>query len=180
MATVLSIRIVSVLQFTSVLCPFPLQRLQHYMVDDEVTHATVKLAGVMPGDLVLEVGPGTGVLTQALLDAGAHVLAIDKVRLSSGGEFIPQMGTHLENKLNAPMRHKKIQLYTFFDKSAFFVVVLVYANHDLLWDFWGKGNILQSFVPEASYSLGTLNEASRQGKCNCTSRASFLLSLFSG
>lgn len=35
-------------------------------------------ADVQPGDVVLEVGPGKGVLTRALLDAGAEVIAIEK------------------------------------------------------------------------------------------------------
>ena len=37
----------------------------------------VRLAGVEPGDRVVEVGPGIGSLTLALADAGAHVLAIE-------------------------------------------------------------------------------------------------------
>jgi 16S rRNA (adenine1518-N6/adenine1519-N6)-dimethyltransferase len=34
-------------------------------------------AGVQRGDTVLEVGPGTGILTAALLEAGAHVVAVE-------------------------------------------------------------------------------------------------------
>lgn len=36
------------------------------------------MAGVRPGDAVVEVGPGLGTLTAALLEAGAHVWAIEK------------------------------------------------------------------------------------------------------
>lgn len=37
----------------------------------------VALAGVQPGDLVLDVGAGRGVITSELLRAGAHVVAIE-------------------------------------------------------------------------------------------------------
>ena len=37
----------------------------------------VRLAGVQPGDHVVEVGPGLGSLTLALCDAGAHVSAVE-------------------------------------------------------------------------------------------------------
>lgn len=37
-------------------------------------------AGVEEGDVVLEIGPGTGSLTSALLQAGATVFAVEKVR----------------------------------------------------------------------------------------------------
>lgn len=51
---------------------------QHYMVDEEVTVKTLRAAGIEAGDLVLEVGPGTGALTQALVDAGATVIGVEK------------------------------------------------------------------------------------------------------
>jgi 16S rRNA A1518/A1519 N6-dimethyltransferase RsmA/KsgA/DIM1 with predicted DNA glycosylase/AP lyase activity len=35
---------------------------------------------VEEGDVVLEIGPGTGSLTAALLQAGATVFAVEKVR----------------------------------------------------------------------------------------------------
>ncbi len=41
--------------------------------------AKIALAGdVGPGDLVLEIGPGKGALTEILLDAGARVIAVEK------------------------------------------------------------------------------------------------------
>lgn len=54
--------------------------MQHYMVDDSVTLASVEAASIQAGDVVLEVGPGTGVLTEELLRKGAQVVAVDKVR----------------------------------------------------------------------------------------------------
>ncbi|KAL8139081.1 hypothetical protein V2J09_005082 [Rumex salicifolius] len=51
---------------------------QHYMLDSVVNDQLAGVAGVTEGDLVLEIGPGTGSLTNVLLEAGASVLAIEK------------------------------------------------------------------------------------------------------
>eukprot|EP00850_Spirogloea_muscicola_P011544 SM000072S21178 [mRNA] locus=s72:122739:125026:- [translate_table: standard] len=51
---------------------------QHYMVDEDVVRKVVEAAGVQAGDVVLEVGPGTGALTAALAAAGAAVVAVEK------------------------------------------------------------------------------------------------------
>lgn len=53
--------------------------LQHYMLDSEVNDQLVAAAEVGEGDVVLEIGPGTGSLTNVLINAGATVLAIEKV-----------------------------------------------------------------------------------------------------
>ncbi|MBQ7262355.1 MAG: ribosomal RNA small subunit methyltransferase A [Synergistaceae bacterium] len=57
----------------------PLHRLgQNFLVDRNVLAEIVERADVGPGDVVLEVGPGHGVLTRALLDRGAaHVHAVE-------------------------------------------------------------------------------------------------------
>ena len=47
-------------------------------LDLTVVSDAVSAAKVSRGDRVLEVGPGTGVLTRALLDAGASVTALEK------------------------------------------------------------------------------------------------------
>ncbi|CAM6104624.1 unnamed protein product [Calypogeia fissa] len=58
---------------------FPKKYLgQHYMVNETVNTRIVEAAQIQPDDLVLEIGPGTGSLTQALVDAGAHVIAVEK------------------------------------------------------------------------------------------------------
>ena len=50
---------------------------QNFVVDPGTVRRIVRIAGVTPGDHVVEVGPGLGSLTLALLEAGAHVTAIE-------------------------------------------------------------------------------------------------------
>lgn len=50
---------------------------QNFLIDHNLVRRLVEAAGVAPGDLVLEVGPGTGVLTELLLDRGADVVACE-------------------------------------------------------------------------------------------------------
>jgi len=51
---------------------------QHFLFDLNLTRKIVRAAGVEPGDMVVEIGPGPGGLTRALLENGAKVIAIDK------------------------------------------------------------------------------------------------------
>jgi 16S rRNA (adenine1518-N6/adenine1519-N6)-dimethyltransferase len=50
---------------------------QHFLADPNTARRIVALADVAPHDLVVEIGPGIGSLTLALLDAGAAVLAVE-------------------------------------------------------------------------------------------------------
>ena len=51
---------------------------QHFLLDLNITRRIAKTAGDLDGKPVIEVGPGPGGLTRALLEAGAHVTAIEK------------------------------------------------------------------------------------------------------
>jgi 16S rRNA (adenine1518-N6/adenine1519-N6)-dimethyltransferase len=51
---------------------------QHFLVDDNVIGRIMALAAVGDGERVLEIGPGIGTLTDALLGAGAHVTAVER------------------------------------------------------------------------------------------------------
>lgn len=56
----------------------PRKRLgQHFMIDAGVLADLVATGAVQPGSRVLEIGPGTGVLTRRLLAAGAEVCAVE-------------------------------------------------------------------------------------------------------
>jgi 16S rRNA (adenine1518-N6/adenine1519-N6)-dimethyltransferase len=53
------------------------QRGQNFVIDANTVRRIVREAGVGPDDVVLEVGPGLGSLTLALLETGARVVAIE-------------------------------------------------------------------------------------------------------
>ena len=50
---------------------------QHFVVDPNTVVRVVRLAGVAPGQRIVEIGAGCGALTVALADAGAQVLAVE-------------------------------------------------------------------------------------------------------
>src|SRR3954470_16366580 len=53
---------------------------QNFLVDGNIVRKSLELANVQAGDQVVEVGPGLGTLTSALLEAGAEVWAVEKDR----------------------------------------------------------------------------------------------------
>ena len=50
---------------------------QNFLHDHNLLRRLVDDAGIVSGDLVLEIGPGTGTLTETLLDRGAEVVACE-------------------------------------------------------------------------------------------------------
>ena len=50
---------------------------QNFVVDANITAKIVRLAGVGAGDRVLEIGPGLGALSEALLDTGCELRALE-------------------------------------------------------------------------------------------------------
>lgn len=48
---------------------------QNFLVDHNLIRKLVDAAGVTPGETVLEIGPGTGTMTEELLDRGCRVVA---------------------------------------------------------------------------------------------------------
>jgi 16S rRNA (adenine1518-N6/adenine1519-N6)-dimethyltransferase len=56
----------------------PKKRLgQHFLVDENILGVIDRLAALAPADVVLEIGPGRGVLTRFLADRVAHVHAVE-------------------------------------------------------------------------------------------------------
>jgi 16S rRNA (adenine1518-N6/adenine1519-N6)-dimethyltransferase len=56
----------------------PKKRLgQHFLVDETVLQRILSAAELSPGEIVVEVGPGLGVLTEALARQGARVIAVE-------------------------------------------------------------------------------------------------------
>jgi 16S rRNA (adenine1518-N6/adenine1519-N6)-dimethyltransferase len=53
---------------------------QNFLIDGNIVRKSLELAEVRPNEVVVEVGPGLGTLTTALLQAGADVWAVEKDR----------------------------------------------------------------------------------------------------
>ncbi|NDD57778.1 MAG: ribosomal RNA small subunit methyltransferase A [Chlamydiae bacterium] len=51
---------------------------QNFLIDGNIIRKIVKTAEINTGDIVLEVGPGPGALTEELLSKGAKVIAVEK------------------------------------------------------------------------------------------------------
>ena len=50
---------------------------QHFLIDKNIVHKIVRLAELQPGETVLEIGPGRGILTEALLNSSGLVVAVE-------------------------------------------------------------------------------------------------------
>lgn len=50
---------------------------QNFLLDESVVESMVAAAGIEEGDTVLEIGPGFGVLTAAVLETGAKVVSVE-------------------------------------------------------------------------------------------------------
>jgi 16S rRNA (adenine1518-N6/adenine1519-N6)-dimethyltransferase len=70
---------------------------QNFLVDGNIVRKSLELARVEPGDAVVEIGPGLGTLTGALLEAGAEVWAVETDRT---------LHAHLESGLAERYRGK--------------------------------------------------------------------------
>jgi len=51
---------------------------QNFLVDGNIIRKIVSTAGIESGDVVLEIGPGPGALTEEMLSRGASVVAVEK------------------------------------------------------------------------------------------------------
>lgn len=81
---------------------------QHWLKDSAALNAMCEAAGLKSDDTVLEIGPGTGTLTEVLLDSGAEVtaleldesLAADLINKFSNRQFYLRIGNVLEFDLS--------------------------------------------------------------------------------
>jgi len=63
---------------------------QNFLVEGNIVRKSLELAGIGPGERIVEIGPGLGTLTGALLAAGAKVFAIERD---------PTLAAHLRESL---------------------------------------------------------------------------------
>lgn len=75
---------------------------QNFLIDRNLVAKLIDAADCKPGELVLEIGPGTGTLTQGLLDRGVRVLAceldtdLSRVLRETLGQRFPDSFTLIE------------------------------------------------------------------------------------
>ncbi len=68
---------------------------QNWLKSESAVREIIKTANLKAGELVLEIGPGRGVLTKALLENGAKVLAVEK-----DGRLIEELREKFAEKIN--------------------------------------------------------------------------------
>jgi 16S rRNA (adenine1518-N6/adenine1519-N6)-dimethyltransferase len=80
---------------------------QNFMIDQNLVRLVAEAGMIQSGDRVIEVGPGTGTLTEEILARGAHVLAVEidhdladllRFRFASEPRFLLIQGDALKNK----------------------------------------------------------------------------------
>jgi 16S rRNA (adenine1518-N6/adenine1519-N6)-dimethyltransferase len=78
---------------------------QHFLVDENILRVIERLAELEPGDVVLEIGPGLGVLTRFLAERVAHVHAVEvDRRLEEHLAGIERTTVHWQDALDLDVR----------------------------------------------------------------------------
>lgn len=100
---------------------------QNFLISDEAVHASIEAAGLAPDSIVLEIGPGLGVLTRELVVGAGAVIAVEQDR-----NVIPLL--HLIRKahpnltiVNQDIRTANLKEYGLQDKNYTLVSNLPYS-----------------------------------------------------
>ncbi len=91
---------------------------QHWLHDPASLQAMVDAADVQPGQTVLEIGPGTGTLTEYLLAAGARVVALEFDQ-----DLLPGLQNRFEGDANFSLVHGDIRTFNLIELPAGYKVV---------------------------------------------------------
>ena len=85
-------------EFLDTLGIYPKKSLsQNFLLDGNIIKKILAIAELNPGDPILEIGPGPGVLTEAMLNAGAIVTAVEKDSLLAKAlNRLDPSGQHLD------------------------------------------------------------------------------------
>ena len=97
----------------------PLKRFgQHYLTDNNILNKIIKEINPVKGDLIIEIGPGTGALTSKLNDSDAEIIAVEidkRVKEELTGSF-PGIKIISEDFLQTDLQkisstiHKKLRI----------------------------------------------------------------------
>lgn len=104
---------------------------QNFLIDGNIVRKMAASASVTAGDLIVEIGPGPGALTECLLERGAHVVAIEMdATLAQALLQLPKgegrLDVHCEDILQFPLKEELSRLLSGSDKKAKVVANLPY------------------------------------------------------
>ncbi|MEJ0053732.1 MAG: 16S rRNA (adenine(1518)-N(6)/adenine(1519)-N(6))-dimethyltransferase RsmA [bacterium] len=113
---------------------------QHFLMHASIAARIADAAGIGPKDTVLEIGPGTGLLTRELLSRAGHVVAVETDK-----ELIPILRETFAAEIGLgklELIHEDIRA---FDTAAFPKRYLLVANIP----YYISGEILRRFLTDA-------------------------------
>jgi 16S rRNA (adenine1518-N6/adenine1519-N6)-dimethyltransferase len=86
---------------------------QNFLIHEPTARRIVDSAGIHPGDLVFEIGPGAGALTGFIAQSAAHVIAIELDQT-----LIPHVEAHVAGAANVEIVHADALEYDFAKAAA--------------------------------------------------------------
>lgn len=115
---------------------------QHFLTSQKALFDMVTAGEIKSGDLVLEIGPGKGVLTKELLEKGAHVIAIEK-----DTELIPLLKEKFEKEIDSGkliILHKDILQFN----PTNYLLLTTYSSYKLIANipYYITGAIIEQFL----------------------------------
>lgn len=122
---------------------------QHFLNSKHVLSQIIEAGNIKNGDKILEIGPGTGVLTQVLLQSGANVIAVEKDKRAIellNGKFDLEIkenrlkiiyGDILENEV----KNEKLETKSFIPNEPYSIIANIpyYITGAILEKFLEKG-----------------------------------------
>lgn len=103
---------------------------QNFLIDKNIVAKQCRMAGACPEDIIVEIGPGLGTLTHALLNKGAEVYAVEldpKLTKHIRGTLIQEFGTKLTLLHGDAVAHPRANLPAEKEDSFKIVANLPYA-----------------------------------------------------
>ena len=115
---------------------------QNFLKSTAIVGRIAKTANILPGETVLEIGPGKGILTKAILDTGAKVIAVEKD--DSLCEFLKEKFALEITAGNLTLIHDDILNFSPSDYSLSTIHYKLIANIP----YYITGEILRKFLEE--------------------------------